>query len=69
MGNRMMCVTTPEKQVTQGDANALPNHCVTTPPPKGGEGVVTRSVGSRKVVTQTDLSQQQKLQTKGSSHG
>lgn len=60
MGKRMMRVTTPEKQVTQGDANTPPNHCVTTPPPKGGEGVVTRSVGSREVVTQTDLSQQQK---------
>lgn len=48
----MMCVTTPKKQVTQGDANTPQNHCVTTPPPKGGEGVVTRSVGSREVVTQ-----------------
>jgi hypothetical protein len=55
-----MCVTTPNKQVTQGDANTPKNHCVTTPPPKGGEGVVTRPVGSREVVTQTDLSQQQK---------
>jgi len=60
MGERMMCVTTPKKQVTQGDANTPQNHCVTTPPPKGGEGVVTRSVGSHEVVTQTDLSQQQK---------
>ena len=60
MGHRMMCVTTLKKQVTQGDANTPLNHCVTTPPPKGGEGVVTRSVGSREVVTQTDLSQQQK---------
>ena len=60
MGKRMMRVTTPEKQVTQGDANTPQNHCVTTPPPQGGEGVVTRSVGSREVVTQTDLSQQQK---------
>jgi len=64
----MMCVTTPKKQVTLGDANTPKNHCVTTPPPKGGEGVVTRSVGSRKVVTQTAPIQQQKLQTKGSSH-
>lgn len=52
MGNRMMCVTTPKKQVTQGDANTPQNHCVTTPPPKGGEGVVTHSVGPREVVTQ-----------------
>lgn len=56
----MMCVTTRNKQVTRGDANSTQNHCVTTPPPKGGEGVVTRSVGSREVVTQTDLFQQQK---------
>ncbi len=44
MGNRMMCVTTPKKQVTQGDANTPVNHCVTTPPPKGGGGVVERLV-------------------------
>ena len=59
MGNRMMCVTTPKKQVTQGDANTPVNHCVTTPPPKGGEGVVTRSGGSREVVTQNGVTQQQ----------
>ncbi len=56
MGNRMICVTTPIKQVTQGDANTPLNHCVTTPPPKGGEGVVTHAVGPREVVTQIDLS-------------
>ncbi|SHF99030.1 hypothetical protein SAMN05444149_1084 [Pseudosulfitobacter pseudonitzschiae] len=59
MGNRMMCVTTPKKQVTQGDANTPQNHCVTTPPPKGGEVVVTRSVGPREVVTQNSVTQQQ----------
>ena len=56
----MTCVTTPEKKLTHGDASTPHNHCVTTPPPKGGEGVVTRSVGSRKVATHSHLSQQQK---------
>jgi hypothetical protein len=38
MGNGLKRVTTPETQVTQGDANTLQIGCVTTPTPKGGVG-------------------------------
>ena len=59
MGNRIMCVTTPKKQVTQGDANTPVNHCVTTPPPKGGGGGGHALSGCREVVTQNCQKQQQ----------
>ncbi len=59
MGDRMMCVTTPKKQVTQGDANTPVNHCVTTPPPKGGGGGGDALSGAREVVTQNGVTQQQ----------
>lgn len=52
MGNDLMCVTTPKNTVTQGDANAPANHCVTTPPPTGGAGGGNALSGSPDVVTQ-----------------
>ncbi len=52
MGDCVKCVTTPEKQVTQGDANPLQIGCVTTPTPTGGVGVV-RQQPLAGVVTQS----------------
>jgi hypothetical protein len=67
MGYRMMCVTTSKTKVTQGDAKTPDNHCVTTPPPKGGEGVVTHTVGPREVVTQSTARMQSTSQERCSA--
>lgn len=69
MGIRMNRSTTPKKQVEQGGANTPLHPCSTTPPPKGGEGGGGAAGGAPEAVEQTDLSQQQKLIRKGSSHG
>lgn len=62
MGNRMMCVTTPETGVMQGDANTHENRCVTTTTPKGGwgGGDAASPVG-REVVQQTGPNAQEPL--------
>lgn len=52
MGRQMTCVTTPNCEVTHGDANTPKNRCVTTTTPKGVGVVVMHALPVSSEVTQ-----------------